>query len=35
MKKAVKPMGEPAAWGGPMVMNTEEELNSGTFVKRN
>lgn len=42
MKKAGKPIGEPIAWGGPIVMNTEEglalafeELNRGTFVKGN
>jgi hypothetical protein len=42
VKKAVKPIGEPVVWGGPIVMNTEEELalafeelNRGTFVKEN
>ena len=35
-----KPLGEPVAWGGPIVMNTEaelekafSELESGTFIK--
>ena len=35
-----KPLGEPVAWRGPIVMNTEEELrlafneyNKGTFIK--
>lgn len=35
-----KPLGEPVAWGGPIVMNTREELNlafreldEGTFIK--
>lgn len=38
---AAKPLGEPIAWGGPIVMNTREELNQafrelqeGTFIKR-
>jgi redox-sensitive bicupin YhaK (pirin superfamily) len=36
-----RPLGEPIAWRGPIVMNTEEELRrafreyqEGTFVKR-
>lgn len=35
-----KPLGEPVAWGGPIVMNTDEELRqafveyqNGTFIK--
>lgn len=38
---AAKPLKEPIAWGGPIVMNTKEELNlafkeigDGTFIKR-
>jgi len=37
---AGKPLKEPIAWGGPIVMNTKEELNlafdefrSGRFIK--
>lgn len=37
---AARPLKEPVAWGGPIVMNTEEELNEafreldeGTFIK--
>lgn len=37
---AGKPLGEPIAWGGPVVMNTHDELNkafyeldTGTFIK--
>ena len=37
---AAKPLKEPVAWGGPIVMNTNEELNlafdeldKGTFIK--
>ena len=36
------PLGEPVAWGGPIVMNTDEELrhafdelDKGTFIKGN
>ena len=35
-----KPLGEPIAWGGPIVMNTDDELrrafeeyHDGSFVK--
>ena len=38
---AGKPLHEPVAWGGPIVMNTPEELdaafdelNEGTFIKQ-
>jgi redox-sensitive bicupin YhaK (pirin superfamily) len=37
---AGKPLGEPISWGGPIVMNTREELaqafrelDEGTFIK--
>jgi quercetin 2,3-dioxygenase len=37
---AAKPLGEAVAWGGPIVMNTNEELelafeelDAGTFIK--
>lgn len=39
---SAKPLKEPIAWGGPIVMNTKEELNQafkeieeGTFIKSN
>jgi len=39
---AAKPLKEPVAWGGPIVMNTDEELNEafreldeGSFIKHN
>lgn len=42
MMCAAKPLGEPVAWGGPIVMNTREELDhafkeldKGTFIKHN
>jgi hypothetical protein len=38
---AGKPLGEPIAWRGPIVMNTREELrlafhefDNGTFIKK-
>lgn len=42
MMCAAKPLAEPVAWGGPIVMNTREELDhafkeldKGTFIKHN
>jgi quercetin 2,3-dioxygenase len=39
---SAKPLKEPVSWGGPIVMNTREELNEafkeldkGTFIKHN
>jgi len=41
MLMAGRPLGEPVAWRGPIVMNTEEELvaafreyRDGTFIKK-
>jgi hypothetical protein len=40
MFASAKPLKEPIAWGGPIVMNTSEELDlafselkTGTFIK--